>query len=807
MKTMRIEPLIYHLDVGAMYPNIILTQRLQPYAIVTQPDCDRCRWRGDAALCQRSMAWTWKAERFPLSKSQVNSVRDQLTVELHKEETEDGAVKAVPWMQLSIAKRQEKFKERLKYLSLKTASNKFKIPVVKNKFDIVCQRAASFYVDTVRDFRDRRGVYKKLKKQAEAKLEAATPAQVAQAHNEVVLFDSLQLAHKCILNSFYGYVMRKGARWYSLEMAAIVTHTGAQVIKRAKNICEGIGSPLELDTDGVWTLLPKTFPNNFTLKLQTQAGKSITRKFSYPCWLLNTFVEREWLNEQYLNLKQDGSGTYEASSVNSIFFEIDGPYKAMFLPASEKEGQQLKKRYAVFDYDDHLVELKGFEMKRRGELQIIKMFQEAVFPSYLNGDSRKSIYDHAARVAKNWIRFLTTKGEKAADWQDILQLVSESKTLSKSVADQKGYKSLGITAAKRLTELLKDETYIKDSGIKAEFVISARPAKVEKTSRAIPVAVFNEEAETREYWLSKWTSGEGQATVVQRKLLTHQETDQRERTNKEKLQAILDWDYYKERLAVAIQKIVTIPAVAQSIPNPVLEIPLPDWLRKTLEKKTGRQKHLKLTAKPPDADAGPSKMTDEMGMSDENLAPQPPLTEPTLDNFAHEHTRIWDAYRRGLPSGHVMKRVCTAQFDVQTRLLSETLTLVDIDPSIGETITGSNDVVNISSAWAYVALDGSHRCYRVLVNQPVTIEIEGDIIMAKLKPLIVDLEAKNLGGKRWITVGAKSTKTVTLTMDWISFMHLMPHILGYHFIKPHSILSGIQTTRLHELITRLGESR
>ena len=39
----------------------------------------------------------------------------------------------------------------------------------------------------------------------------------------VVLFDSLQLAHKCILNSFYGYVMRKGARWYSMEMAGIGT--------------------------------------------------------------------------------------------------------------------------------------------------------------------------------------------------------------------------------------------------------------------------------------------------------------------------------------------------------------------------------------------------------------------------------------------------------------------------------------------------------------------------------------------------------------------------------------------------------
>ncbi len=43
-----------------------------------------------------------------------------------------------------------------------------------------------------------------------------------------------QLAHKCILNSFYGYVMRKGARWYSMEMAGVVTHTGANIIKVSK---------------------------------------------------------------------------------------------------------------------------------------------------------------------------------------------------------------------------------------------------------------------------------------------------------------------------------------------------------------------------------------------------------------------------------------------------------------------------------------------------------------------------------------------------------------------------------------------
>ena len=46
-----------------------------------------------------------------------------------------------------------------------------------------------------------------------------------------VVYDSLQLAHKCILNSFYGYVMRRGARWYSMEMAGVVTYAGAEIIQ------------------------------------------------------------------------------------------------------------------------------------------------------------------------------------------------------------------------------------------------------------------------------------------------------------------------------------------------------------------------------------------------------------------------------------------------------------------------------------------------------------------------------------------------------------------------------------------------
>lgn len=48
------------------------------------------------------------------------------------------------------------------------------------------------------------------KKKLCAAVEAGDAAEVRRCRNMEVLYESLQLAHKCILNSFYGYVMRKG---------------------------------------------------------------------------------------------------------------------------------------------------------------------------------------------------------------------------------------------------------------------------------------------------------------------------------------------------------------------------------------------------------------------------------------------------------------------------------------------------------------------------------------------------------------------------------------------------------------------
>ena len=65
---------------------------------------------------------------------------------------------------------------------------------------------------------------------------------------------------------------------------------------------------------------------------------------------------------------------YDSRLEMTIFFEIDGPYKCMLIPASTEENKMLKKRYAVFNHAGKMTEVKGFELKRRGELNIIKIF-------------------------------------------------------------------------------------------------------------------------------------------------------------------------------------------------------------------------------------------------------------------------------------------------------------------------------------------------------------------------------------------------------------------------------------------------
>jgi DNA polymerase epsilon subunit 1 len=384
----------------------------------------------------------------------------------------------------------------------------------------------------------------------------------------IVIFDSLQTAHKCILNSFYGYVMRKGARWYSMEMAGIVCLTGAKIIQLARSRVEQIGRPLELDTDGIWCVLPASFPENYTFTLKS--GKTYT--ISYPCVMLNHLVHDQFTNHQYMDL-DPVTNEYRKSSTNSIFFEVDGPYRAMILPASTEEDRLLKKRYAVFNHDGTIAELKGFEVKRRGELKLIKNFQSSIFKVFLEGDTLKNCYGAVASAASCWIDILESKGSDIQD-SELFDLLTENRSMSKALNEYGKQKSTSITAARRLGELLGDHM-VKNKGLACKFVISEKPTDSPVSERAVPIAIFYSDPAIKQKYLSKWLKDSSM--------------------NFDDIRGILDWNYYLERFGSVIQKLITIPAAFQNIENPVPRIKHPAWLAKRLAAVDSGMKQLKIS--------------------------------------------------------------------------------------------------------------------------------------------------------------------------------------------------------------------
>lgn len=450
------QPVIYHLDVGAMYPNIILTNRLQPSAMVSETECAACDFNRPDAICKRDMKWLWRGEMLPPTKNEFQRIQQQLEVEKFPPMFPGGPQRAFH----ELSKEDQAAYERKRLIDYsRKAYKKIKITRLETRTSTVCQKENSFYVDTVRAFRDRRYEYKALTKVAKGAVNAAISSgdvsEIKAAKGREVLYDSLQLAHKCILNSFYGYVMRRGARWHSMPMAGIVCLTGSNIITKAREIIEKVGRPLELDTDGIWCILPGTFPQEFTIQTNHEKKKKIN--ISYPNAVLNTMVKDHFTNEQYQELikkPEDGEpAEYQTRDENSIFFEVDGPYLAMVLPAAKEEGKKLKKRYAVFNFDGSLAELKGFEVKRRGELQLIKIFQSSVFEAFLQGSTLEECYASVAKIADYWLDVLYSKGANMPD-SELFELISENRSMSKKLADYGAQKSTSISTAKRLAEFL-----------------------------------------------------------------------------------------------------------------------------------------------------------------------------------------------------------------------------------------------------------------------------------------------------------------------------------------------------------------
>ncbi|KAL1407078.1 DNA polymerase epsilon catalytic subunit [Vanrija albida] len=565
------KPLIYHLDVAAMYPNIMLSNRLQPDSVKDEAACAVCDYNRPDKECDRRLEWAWRGEYFPAKRDEVNMVRYALEQELFPPKFPNQPKRR--YIDLGPAEQAALLQKRLGDYSRKVYKKTHDTKVV-TKTAIICQRENSFYIDTVRAFRDRRYTYKGLHKDWKKNLDKAQGSGAAlsvvdEAKKMIVLYDSLQLAHKCILNSFYGYVMRKGARWYSMEMAGITCLTGAKIIQMARQLVEQIGRPLELDTDGIWCMLPGVFPENFNFKLK--GGKKFG--ISYPCTMLNHLVHEQFTNHQYHELVDPEKGIYNVKRENSIFFELDGPYKAMILPSSKEEDKLLKKRYAVFNFDGSLAELKGFEVKRRGELQLIKIFQSQIFDKFLLGSTTEECYAAVAVVADQWLDILQSKASSLHD-SELVDLIAENRSMSKTLAEYGSQKSTSISTARRLAEFL-GEQMVKDKGLSCRFIISAKPNGAPVTERAIPVAIFDADLAVKRHFLRKWLKDNS--------------------LNDFDMRSILDWGYYTERLGSVIQKLITIPAALQKVANPVPRIRHPDWLFKRVAAKEDKFQQHKLT--------------------------------------------------------------------------------------------------------------------------------------------------------------------------------------------------------------------
>ena len=98
------------------------------------------------------------------------------------------------------------------------AYRKIKVTKEEERENIICQRENSFYVDTVRNFRDRRYEYKGLLKSTKKKLEnaqksGAEAGEIKNLNGLVVLYDSLQARMKNMASKFLKKF--KGGHFYS----------------------------------------------------------------------------------------------------------------------------------------------------------------------------------------------------------------------------------------------------------------------------------------------------------------------------------------------------------------------------------------------------------------------------------------------------------------------------------------------------------------------------------------------------------------------------------------------------------------
>ncbi|MBU0678303.1 MAG: DNA polymerase II [Verrucomicrobia bacterium] len=151
------------------------------------------------------------------------------------------------------------------------------------------------------------------------RIDAKTKMQNTKNADEKVYLDALQSTFKILINSFYGYLGFRQARFSDFSSAEKVAYEGRQLLKQMIKWLDGNGAKtIEIDTDGIY-FVPPPFKSDKELK-----------KFR---------------------------ADFEASLPEGIDIEFDAEYKAMF--------SYKMKNYALLDEHDEVI-IKGAALKSRG---------------------------------------------------------------------------------------------------------------------------------------------------------------------------------------------------------------------------------------------------------------------------------------------------------------------------------------------------------------------------------------------------------------------------------------------------------
>jgi len=123
---------------------------------------------------------------------------------------------------------------------------------------------------------------------------------------------------------------------------------------------------------------------------------------------------------------------------------------------------------------------------------------------------------------------LYSKADTLTD-EELVELIAENRSMSKTLVEYGGQKSTFISTAKRLAEFLGDQM-VKDKGLACKFIISVKPNGAPFTERAVSVARFSAEESVKRAYLRRWLKDHSFCNF----------------------DPILDWGYYVECLGSVI---------------------------------------------------------------------------------------------------------------------------------------------------------------------------------------------------------------------------------------------------------------